>query len=115
MRMFIVLLGVVGVSFSSFGAEKGPAPVSKKPAETIEQPRQHFRCAKKITLGADKSVVACLMRKRKEPTEADEQLHASGSGRDEQTHTKRSANPSSSKRGAPVTSSGGRAPSHKRH
>lgn len=112
MRMFIVLLGVAGLSFSSLGAERAQNPIVKKPADAVEQPRQRSRCAKKIVLGADKSVVACLMRKRKELTESDEERRATGSARDETTQTKRGASPSSSKRAPPATSSSPRASSH---
>lgn len=65
MRMFMILLGVTGLSCSGLAAEGLQTVTLKKPAATSDQPPSRSRCAKKITLGPDKSVVACLMRKHR--------------------------------------------------
>jgi hypothetical protein len=110
MRKIIIILGVAGLSFPSLGAESAQNAFLKKPADAVEQPREHRRCAKKIVLGGDKSVVACLMRKRKGLTEAEE---TTGSTRDEPAQ-KRGAAPSSTRRATSTPSSGSRTPSHSR-
>jgi hypothetical protein len=108
MRKFIIILGVAGLSFPSFGAESVQNALLKKPADAVEQPREHRRCAKKIILGGDKSVVACLMRKHKALTDTEE---TTGSTRDEPTQ-KRGAPPSSTRRATSTPSSGSGTPSH---
>jgi hypothetical protein len=97
MRKFIILLGVAGLSVPSLGSESAQNPLLKKPAGSLEQPRETRRCAKKIVLGGDKNVVACLMRKRNVLTEPEADHRASGSARDEPAKKRRAASPPSSK------------------
>ncbi len=86
MRALVILLGVAGLSTPSVGAESARYQILKKPADATEQLRPRSRCSKKIVLGAEKGVVACLMQKRKGVTETDHR--ANGSGRDEPARTR---------------------------
>jgi hypothetical protein len=67
MRVIVILLCFAGLSTASVSADVALSPVARKPA--IEQPKAHSRCAKRIVLGADRNVVACLMQKRRGATE----------------------------------------------
>jgi hypothetical protein len=96
MRMLIILLGVASWSGLSLGAETAQYMTLKKQGAAVEEPRPRSRCARKIVLGSEKGVVACLMQKRKAPTDEPDR-HASGSTRDEPARTRRGATQPSSR------------------
>lgn len=95
MRLLMILVGVAGLSHASLSAEISQMATLKKPM-VAEQPRPpHSRCAKKIALGPDKSVVACLMQKHKGVTDHEAEHRASGSARDAPAQRRAAAPPSS--------------------
>jgi hypothetical protein len=69
MRKLIVVFGIVGLGGSVLGAETDQIAALKKPAAIEQAKPPHSRCAKRIVLGVDRRVVACLMQKRKGVTE----------------------------------------------
>jgi hypothetical protein len=74
MRLLILVFGASCITLPSAMASESvrAAPASdgahavaeKKPDLKVSPAKPHFRCAKKIVLGPDKSETACLMKKR---------------------------------------------------
>ncbi len=73
MRLLLLVFGLFFASLSGAGAGESPraavagdgqrAVAERQPEPRAPPGKPHFRCAKKIVLGPDKSEVACLMKK----------------------------------------------------